>query len=368
MTKHPATQVSTPESVDVAIIGAGIGGLAAAVALRQAGIDAHVFERTKVLAEVGGAVVIRRPSVALLENWGLHSFYDQAVAIGVIEMRDRGGAVVRTVDADFIGDGQAYSTHRHDVHSALVDVLPAESLHLGHRAESVSNDGDGGHAEVRFADGHRVTAPLVVGADGIRSVARSTVVDDEPKFRGLVVLRGIAPVEALPDGATNDRILMWADGPRMITTLPLRAGTQVAMDTIISQDTPPDDLWTAEVPTAELLDHFAGFDPGLLHLIESGTVPVRANPVYDRDPIHTWAAGRIVLLGDAAHPMAPRQGQGANQAIQDAGALADGIARFGLGDVAGALRYYEEQRVELATSLQTASRSTPQAAMSPARS
>lgn len=348
-----------PTSVDVAVIGAGIGGLAAAVALRHAGIDAHVFERTPVLSEVGGAVVIREPSVTLLESWGLQAFHDQAVAIDFMEMRNGAGATLRTMNADMVGDGQAYSTHRHDVHELLLNDLPAEVIHLGLAAETITNDADGEHATVTFTDGTAVSARVVVGADGIRSIARKAVVSDEPVFAGLVVLRGMAPVAALPGGSPNDRIYLWAEGSRMMTTLPLRAGSLVAMDTIIQQDTPPEDLWQAEVPTETLLENFDGFDDAFKAMIAAGTVPVRANPVYDRDPIETWAEGRIVLVGDAAHPMAPRQGQGANQAVQDAGALAAGLSRSGLDHPADGLKFYQSERVPTATAMQRASRQAP---------
>lgn len=354
-----------PMSVDIAVLGAGIGGLAAAVALRHAGLDAHVFERTPVLSEVGGAVVIREPSVTLLESWGLAAFHDQAVPIEFMEMRNAANDVIRTMNADIVGDGQAYSTHRHDVHALLLDALPAEVIHLGLTAESVTNDPDGEHATIAFTDGTTVAAQVVVGADGIRSVARRAVVTDEPAFAGLVVLRGIAPAATLPGAAPNDRIYLWAQGPKMMTTLPLRAGSQVAMDTVILADTPPQDLWQAEVPTETLLENFAGFDQGFLDMIAAGTVPVRANPVYDREPIETWAEDRIVLVGDAAHPMAPRQGQGANQAIQDAGALAAGLAKSGLDDPAGGLKFYQAERVATATAMQRASREVPRPADAP---
>lgn len=354
-----------PTTVDVAVVGAGIGGLAAAVALRHAGLDAQVFERTPVLSEVGGAVVIREPSVRLLESWGLQAFHDQAVPIEVMEMHDAAGAVTRTMSADIVGDGQAYSTHRHDVHALLLGALPSEALHLGLTAASVTNDVDGERATVAFTDGTAVSARIVVGADGIRSVARKAVVSDDPVFAGLVVLRGMAPASAMPEGASNDRINMWAQGSKMMTTLPLRAGSLVAMDTVILADTPPEDLWQAEVSTETLLENFAGFDDGFKNMISAGTVPVRANPVYDREPIEVWAEGRIVLAGDAAHPMAPRQGQGANQAIQDAGALAEGLSRSGLDDPGDGLKHYQAKRVATATAMQRASREIPRPADAP---
>ena len=354
-----AAPAHTPSTVDIAIVGAGIGGLAVAVALHRAGFDAHVFERTPVLSEVGGAVVIREPAVRLFESWGLHGFHDQAVPFDVIETRDRTGAIFGVSQADTTGEGQPYSTHRHDVHSLLVGAVPADRIHLGRGAVSVTNDADGEHATVAFADGTRVAARLVIGADGLRSIVRKALVDDVPVFNGLVSLRGLAPSSAMPAGTATDRLTGWFDAPRAFLCLPVRGGTQVGFSIAVSQDVPPKELWINEVPTGQMLDYLADFDEGVRHLVAAGTVPVLAHPVYDREPIHEWVSGRIVLLGDAAHPMTPLQGQGANQAIQDAGALADGLARFGLAGLMDALGLYQEARVGQATAMQTASRTPP---------
>ena len=113
------------------------------------------------------------------------------------------------------------------------------------------------------------------------------------------------------------------------------------------------------MPTSELLDFFQGFDPSLIKLIEAGTVPVRANPVYEREPIDIWSTAHITLLGDAAHPMAPRAGQGANQAIQDAAALAQALSGDGMTNIPDALRRYHEERAPLTKKMQIASRSAP---------
>lgn len=347
-----------PSEVDVAIIGAGIGGLAAAIALSYAGVEAHVFERTAVLREIGGAVLIRDPVVQLLREWGLErGFRDQAVLVDGIERHDQSGALIEVRSADFAGDGDAYSVHRADVHNLLRSAIPSERIHLGAATTQVLNDGES--AIARFDDGAGVRARLVIGADGIRSVVRRAVVDDEVVFAKLVVLRGISPASAVPKGLRHDRMIMWVNDDIMMITLPLGGGTQVALDTAIAQDEAPDELWSTEVPMKTLLEHFKGFDQGLLDLISAGTTPVLAHPVYEREPISTWSSGRITLLGDAAHPMAPRQGQGANQAILDAAALAAALTETGLDRVDEALRRYEDVRVGPATTMQIASRTAP---------
>ncbi|MEH2181969.1 FAD-dependent oxidoreductase [Nostoc sp.] len=359
MTNNSDTVATIPSDVDVAIIGAGIGGLAAAVALRKAGIEAHVYERTKVLKAVGGAVVIREPSVRLFEAWGIADrFHAEAVQIPLIEVRDSDGEPIGTISADPTGDGRAYSVHRADVQALLQEGVDQQHIHLGMECVEAFEDGERG--VVRFADGQQVRTKVVIGADGIWSVVRKFVHNDEPIFSKLVVLRGLAPSSAMPEGTLNNRLYLWRQESRVMLLLPLRGGAEVAMDTSMEYDTPPKDLWTSEVPMSVLLDYFKGFDSAIINLIEAGTVPVRANPVYEREPIHTWSTAHITLLGDAAHPMAPRVGQGANQAIQDADALARALSREGMRNVPDALRRYHEERAPITKKMQLLSRSLPQ--------
>lgn len=358
MTASDPRTRSLPHEVDVAVVGAGIGGLAAAVALRRIGLDAHVFERATVLREIGGAVVVREPVVHLFADWGLDDgFHAQSVRVDHIEKRASDGTVEAILPADFTGEGLAYSAHRADVHSLLLAEIPENRVHLGAGVADVRNDPDQG--VIRLDHGQEVAARLVIGADGIRSATRRVVVDDEPSFAGLTVLRTLASASALGSGVSTDRMTMWGDGALMMVILPLRSGTQIALDTAITADTPPEDLWTGEVPMSMLLEAFAGFDPHLLALIRAATSPVSTHPVYERDPIATWSSGRVTLLGDAAHPMAPRQGQGANQAVLDASALANALSQHGLDDLDNALVTYEERRVGAASALQIASRTAP---------
>jgi salicylate hydroxylase len=359
MTNEIQDFADVPQEVDVAIIGAGIGGLAAALALRKAGLNAHVFEQTVQLKEVGGAVVIREPSVRLMETWGVaEQFHKEAVEIEMIEVCGNDGKHVRMVGTDQLGEGRTYSVHRADVHARLLSGVDASHLHLGLKSAEVFEDGDFG--VVRFENGKQVKAKVLVGADGIKSVTRKFIHDDEMVFSKLVVMRGLAPSSAMPKDMPNDRMYSWGQPPRQMVLLPLRGGKEVAMDTIMTREVPPEDLWTSEVPVSELLDFFKGFDPALLELINAGTVPVRVNPVYEREPLDRWSTAHITLLGDAAHAMAPRMGQGANQAIQDADALARALSAGRLANVPDALRRYEQERAPITKKIQIASRTAPQ--------
>ncbi|WP_375424807.1 FAD-dependent monooxygenase [uncultured Friedmanniella sp.] len=354
-----------PEAVEIAVIGGGIGGAAAAVALRGAGFDVHVFERAGVLREIGGAVVIRQPSIDLFDRWGVgEAFRQDAVEIPGVEVRDAtSGAVLGQHRLDVDGTGAAWSAHRADVHSALLAALPPETIHLGVTTEAVRTDDDG--AVAAFADGQSVRARLIVGADGIRSVTRKLISDDETVFAHLVVIRSMVSAESLPAELSNDTVRMWGNQPLALVTLPLRGGRTVAIDTIVHADVPPEHLWTSEVPLAELAERFADFDPVVPRLIAGSSEMVKANPVFDREPLTTWSTGAVTLLGDAAHPMAPRMGQGANSAIQDAGALAAALTEHGLDDLASALAAYEQERIPTATAMQLGSRQAP--SFSPAR-
>ena len=352
-----------PLDVDVAILGAGIGGLAAALALRHVGLRAHVYERARELGPVGGAVVIREPVVRLLGSWGMaDSFYAEAVLLTGNEVRSARGETVGTFPLDPMGEGRAFCVHRADLHALLLSGLDARNVHLGMECLEVIDGGAYGIAQ--FKDGRQAQAKALIGADGIKSVVRKAVVEDDLVFSNLVALRGLAPFSAMPTGTRPDHIYMWGQPPRMMITLPLRSGAEVAMDTVMVQDAPPEHLWTSEVPTSALLRFFDGFDPAILALIRAGTVPVRAHPVFEREPIDRWSTGPITLLGDAAHPMAPRMGQGANQAILDGDAIARALTSTGLAAVPDAWRRYEAERAPLTKQIQFASRLMPR--MTPA--
>ena len=217
------------DQIPIAIIGAGIGGAAAAIALQQAGLEVEVFEQAPELREVGGAIVIREPSMMLLSRWGvLDAIRPKMVAVNQVEIRDRDGYVVGTSPTAIeAGEPEfAYSIHRADLHDALIARLSPTRLHLGHRLASIHDVPD--HAEATFENGRRIHARLIVGADGLRSMVR-TYLDATPMtFLKLVVHRFIAPSTLLPADMPNDRLRLWQGGNLRLNLLPIRNGAEVS--------------------------------------------------------------------------------------------------------------------------------------------
>ncbi len=350
---------SDSNSMRIAIMGAGIGGAAAAIALRQAGFEVDVFEQAHELREVGGAVVIREPSMVLFDRWGvLDAIEPKMVALNKVEVRDRSGTVLRVAPtAVEAGEAEfAYCVHRADLHDALIATLPPGRLHLGHRLASIKTKSD--HAEALFENGNRIRYPLIVGADGLRSTVR-TFLDATPMtFLNMVTHRTISPASLLPADMANNRIRTWMADGKTLLLLPIRNGAEVAISAPVPAETPPETLYSSTTAEA-LLSVYADFDPLITKLIEGRTVEITTHPIYDKDPIERWTDGHVVLLGDAAHPMSPMNGQGANQAIQDGNALAAVLAGRHRDDLAAALADYQAVRAPVTARIQTLSRKPP---------
>ena len=347
------------EHIDIAIIGAGIGGAAAGVALQQAGFDVQLFEQAAELREVGGGIVIREPTMMLLTQWGiLEGLRPALIAVKMMEIRDRNGTILATAPAAIENPaGSVYPHHRADIHNALVSKISPARLHLGHRVVSVENSSD--HAGATFENGRRIRARLIVGADGLRSVVR-TLIDATPiSFLKQVTNRTIAPASILPPDMPNDRIRIWQDGMRRLIALPIRNGTAITLNAAIPAEMLPE---TSSMPLDKLLSYYTDFEPLVTRLIESGTAPITTHAVYDKEPIEQWSDSHIVLLGDAAHPMSPMNGQGANQAMQDAGALTAALTGCHRDNLTSALLEYQSIRAPATAHIQMLSRK-PMAAL-----
>ncbi len=310
----------------VIVIGAGIGGLTAAIALRRAGFDAAVYERAAELTEVGAGISLWANALRALDHIAAGDAV-RAVSLGLVrsEFRVNDGRTVvasyRAADferrygvAPFIA-----MCHRADLIAALAGCLPAGVVRCGH--ECVGLEQDGSRVTVRFANGHTDNTDVLVGADGIKSVVRTHLLGPEPpRYSGYTCWRGVCPRPAsLPPGSAGE---WWGRGRRFgITTLP---GDRVYWYTGVNA---PAGQRAADEKAA-CAEAFRGWAAPVPELIAS-TPPaaVLRNDSFDRPPTREWAKGRVVIVGDAAHPTTPNLGQGGCMAIEDAVVLARCLKR-----------------------------------------
>lgn len=355
--------------MEIVIIGAGLGGLAAAVALQHHGHRPVVYDKTRELGEVGGPLGISPQTLRLLDQWNIvEAFNEISSATQYFENLDQQGRLERITDyaatpeagsehgrfgyAD--AEVSPRTVHRADLHSLLVSTVGSGQVRLRHELAGITERDD--HVELIFANGEVHRAGLVIAADGLRSRVRKMFSDDDIHYCGSVIFRAVSPAECLE--APNDRLRSWhsADYAKHVISMPVRAGRQVAVDATLGVDEPPLHLWSAEADLQALACQFDEFDPAVGRMLRAATSPVYMHPVYDRDPIDRWTSARVALLGDAAHPMTPFGGQGANQAIQDAAELATQISTAHDGDFTQALQRYQRIRTEQTAEIQRAAR------------
>jgi salicylate hydroxylase len=344
----------------ILIVGAGIGGLTAGLALRQAGFDIHVYEQATVLREVGAGVAISPNAVKVLHRLGLA---EALRAVGVVshsmDSRDwQTGALLGRVplaEAAVARWGAPfYHLHRADLHDALRAALGDRHITLGARCTAVEQ-----HDTVvtaHFADGRAATGALLVGADGIHSVVRDHVAGpDRPIWSRQISWRGLAPAAVGRGlGLEVRHHSFW--GPRTIFVCFYVSGERLVnwVGNTQSDDDWHEESWSARGDREEALSLFAGWHPHVRALI-AGTEQVFTWALFDRPPLETWTRGRVTLLGDAAHPMLPYMAQGASQSIEDASVLAACLAAD-RDDPRRGIEGYATRRRERTAAVQAASR------------
>ncbi|MGW4820613.1 FAD-dependent monooxygenase [Streptomyces sp. NPDC004227] len=343
----------------VAVAGAGIAGLTFAAALHQAGIDCHLYEQAEHLTEVGAGVQLAPNATRLLHRLGLRDrLRSVAVAPQAIEMRrwDDGRLLQRTPLGSLCRrrfGAPYYAVHRADLHSSLLSLVPPDRVHLGARLDAVTQDAD--EARLHLSDGTTVTADLVVGADGIHSIAREHIVADRPRYSGQTIYRGLVPAERVPFLLTEPRVQLWFGPDQHCVCYPVSSGRQVSFGATVSASDWREESWSARGDVAQLAAAYAGWHPDVARLIGAAETVGRW-ALHDRESIDRLSSGRVTVIGDAAHPMLPFQAQGANQAIEDAVVLAACLADAGPGGLSTALRRYERIRLPRTTRIQRQSR------------
>jgi 2-polyprenyl-6-methoxyphenol hydroxylase-like FAD-dependent oxidoreductase len=341
----------------VAIVGAGVGGLAAAVALTRRGVAVDVYEQAPGLRELGVGVHVAANGSRILHRWGLGDRLDAvAVRPDGLEVRDaRDGHVLvrQSLGPAWTTEFGApyYTVNRSDLHRILAAELAPERLHLGRRLIGTRVGPDG--VTMTFADGGTVEAAVLIAADGVHSRVRRTVAGDEqPVFSGTSAFRGLVPTATAPDLSPRT-MYVWSGGPKRMLCYPVAAGRFFTFVGIVPDQRWQTESWTSPGDPDELRAAFAGWT-GEVTAILSAVSETRRWALYDREPLDRWGEGRCTLLGDAAHPMLPHHGQGVSQALEDAVALAHFLSSD--ADAERALRRYEALRRPHTAQVQLGSR------------
>ena len=335
-----------PRAPRIVIIGGGIGGLAAALALEQRGAEVIVTEQSSQLSEIGAGLNLTPNAIKAFRALGLE---DRINAIGagseflVIRSWKNGRYISRVRRGDLREKFGApnLTVHRADLLSILANALKATDIRLGKRCVAVEARKDS--AVARFADDSEIEADIIVGADGIHSaVRRSLFGADVPRFTGCICWRGMAPAEAVPHDINTTDGTMWMGPHGHVVHYPVRRGELINIVAHFDSDAWTEELWTRECDVAEPVTAYAGWHSALTRLFPCSTRWYKW-ALYDRDPLEKWSKGRVTLLGDSAHAMLPYLGQGAAMAIEDGCVLAATIVRQA-GDLDAALLTYEQLR------------------------
>jgi 2-polyprenyl-6-methoxyphenol hydroxylase-like FAD-dependent oxidoreductase len=374
--------MSSRNKPPIIIIGAGIGGLAVAAALRQRGIAAEVYEQADAFARVGAGIQQSPNAVKVHRGLGIEDRLRQVAFCPSSSLnRDAHSGKVtndhplgRAVEQRY---GAPYLTlHRGDMHEALASIVPAGSVHLGKKLVGIREafsgkvgtgfpqkvrphkeaDVSGPHIALSFADGTEVETSAVIGADGVHSLVRDYVAGPQaPRFIGRLAYRTTFPASLLRGVEIGSSRTKWWGGDRHIVIYFVTAGRDEVYFTT-SQPEKADwitaESWSAKGDLGELQDAFASFHPDVRAVLRAAP-EVHKWGIFEREPLATWTKGRVTLLGDACHPMTPYMASGAAMALEDAAVLARCLAE--IADVAEAFRIYEATRKPRASAVQTGS-------------
>ena len=346
----------------IAIVGGGIGGLTAALALSQNPYDITVFERSAGIREIGAGVQISPNAGRLLHSLGLGAAYSE-ISVNphrVVLRRWEDDSIIRATDLDESFISQHQVPLANVARNELVDIIgnavaARANVTLKFSTHVVAVEPGESSSVVLFSDGSSQTFDIVIGADGIHSVVRPCVGGvDKPRFSGSAAYRALVPrsaVEDLPIDVTNRM------GPdrHVVSYFIGRNRSHLNLVCISPEDSWESESWTEQGTMEDLYLRFEGWSSDFLSLLGRVEEPVFRWALYDREPLEQWGIGTTTLLGDACHPMLPFMAQGSCQAIEDAVVLARCLSDVSTSDAVSALRRYEDARQGRTAQVQTSS-------------
>jgi 2-polyprenyl-6-methoxyphenol hydroxylase-like FAD-dependent oxidoreductase len=347
--------------ISIAIIGAGIGGLAAAVLLRRAGHDVQVYEQAARLTRIGAGIQMAPNAMKVLRSIGIEERLMRTAfrpELAVSREWDTGEVTSElplgaTAEREY---GASYLLmHRGDLHMALADAVPSEVIHRGMKL--VALDRNAGGVQVRFADGTRVHADAVIGTDGVHSAVREILLGPEkPRYTGKVAYRAVFPADRLRGARLAPaRTKWWGHDQHMVIYYVTPTEVYFGSSMRESAEWMTPESWSSRGSLDALRAAYAGFHPEVQAVLQACPDEVYKWALFERDPLPTWSEGRVVLLGDACHPMTPYMAQGAASALEDAAILSRCLAGVGVDELEEAFSLYEAIRKPRASAIQAGS-------------
>ena len=351
------------KSSNIAILGAGLGGVTAALMLLDAGFKVKLYEQAPKFSRLGAGIQLGPNVLKVMAKLGL----DLAVeAMGShpdswISRNWNDGAEIADIP---LGEyarrtyGAAYVTiHRGDFHRLITESVPQGILEFRKHAVRLNQDESG--VRIDFADGTHATAEIVIGADGVNSLARETLLGvDPPIYSGYVGHRAVFPTSRMRERGFDLQpcVKWWSEDRHMMVYYLTHSQDEVYYVTGVPEPEWPAGISSLPSSQDEMREAFAGYHPEVQALIDAST-EITKWPLLERNPLPQWSKGRIVLLGDACHPMKPHMAQGAAMAIEDAAMLARCLVEVGgTGDHQAAFSLYRTNRVERTSRVQQVSR------------
>ena len=352
----------TQSGPSIAIVGAGIGGLAAASLLLKQGYNVTVYEQAQRFARVGAGIQQSPNVMKVHRGLGIEkrlretafapctSLNRDAITGDTTNEYPLGKDVEDRYGAPFL------AMHRGDLHAALADLVPAEHISLNRKLKSIEQDGT--KVSLFFEDGERVNVDAVIAADGVHSLIRDYVVGPEqPRFTGRVAYRTTFPVSLLKDVDIGQSRTKWWGPDRHIViyyTTAKHDEVYFVTSTPEKADWITRESWSTKGDLGELQDAFKTFHRDVRAVLAAAP-EVHKWGIFERDPLPYWTKGRITLLGDACHPMTPYMASGAAMALEDAVILSRALNDAGSGGIEQAFHIYEATRLPRCSDVQAGS-------------
>ncbi|MEX2455500.1 MAG: FAD-dependent monooxygenase [Rhodospirillaceae bacterium] len=343
----------------IAVLGAGIGGLAVAACLRKAGIETTIYEQAQAFARIGAGIQMSPNATKVLNGIGVGDRI-RATAFRPPHWRNRDHDTGKLTNEHPLGaaaEGR-YGTpyllmHRGDLHASLHGAVPDECIRYDHKIVGIDQSDAG--VTMRFENGESVTVDAVIASDGVHSVTREWMLGAEaPVFTGRAAYRTTFPASLLDGRQLDDSCKWWGPDRHIVIYYVTSNRDEIYFTTSQPEEDWQVESWSARGDLGELRDTFRSFHPDVRSVLEACPA-VYKWALFERDPLPKWCEGNVTLMGDACHPMVPYMAQGAASALEDAVVLSRCLADGGLEDIPAAFRRFEAARRERTSIIQATS-------------